>query len=215
MPGGWVGWAVILTSAAVFIVLNLLRNKDEARRRPPVRRETESTDDDAPPSERRQPITDFDRYLQDFQRRRQAKDGGQQRPKPQPVARLAQPIDRRTRRPAPVPVARPAARSTVDAPLSQRPAPSRNEPIPYAIPVDEAPPPRAIPAPTSVPIAAFPTVPVAATARAIGQAGIARPKVRSDSFVALLQSKQSLRNIMILREILDPPLSKRRRSLGS
>jgi len=213
MPGGMLGWAILLVVVGAFILMNLFRNKEEARRRRPPLRETEPEDTDNPPRQQKEPLTDFDRYLQDFQRRRQGREGGGGRPRPKPAPRPAQPAESRARRPAPIPAQRPA-RSTVDAPLLHRPTPAEDEVIPYAIPIGiPATPARAMPVVVSAaPVQAFPVTPAGApAARGVGAVRSPRPAVKRDSFLALLASRQTLRNVIILREILDPPLSKRQR----
>jgi hypothetical protein len=216
MPGGLFGWAILLTAVGVFILLNLFRNKEEARRRRPPARGPRPIDADDPSGRRQEPVTDFDRYLQDFQRRRRTSGTGEQKPRPQPPVRPAQPVQNRPRRAAPESERRSPTRSSVDSPLARQSAsgPLQTEVIPYAIPVGElAPPPRVTLEPIRiVPAKAFPVTPPAPrAARGVGAAPLPRPVAKDESFLALLQSRQTLRNVIILREILDPPLSKRRR----
>jgi hypothetical protein len=213
MPGGWLGWAILLTVVGAFILMNLFRNKEEARRRRSPLRETGPDEEDNPPRQQQEPLTDFDRYLQDFQRRRQGREGGGGKPRPRPVPRPIQSVESRARRASSGSERRPP-RSTVDAPLPRRPTAAGSEAIPYAIPVETpAIPARAIPVVVPVaPAPAFPATPSGApAARGISVARSSRPVAKVYSFLGLLQSRQTLRNLIILREILDPPLSKRRR----
>jgi hypothetical protein len=213
MPGGWLGWAILLTVVGAFILMNLFRNKEEARRRRPSVREIGPEDEDKPPRQQPEPLTDFDRYLQDFQRRRQGREGGPGRPRPRPAPRPIQSPENRARRAAPASERRPQ-RSTVDAPLPRRPTTADAEVIPYAIPV-ETPAILARAIPVVIPVApapAFPATPAGApAARGVGGVRSTRPAAQAGTFLGSLQSRQTLRNLVILREILDPPLSKRRR----
>jgi hypothetical protein len=209
-------WAIPLTALGVFIILNLLRNKEEARRRRPPLRESRPEDADEPSGRRQEPVTDFDRYLQDFQRRRRATERGEQRPRLQPPVRRDQTAQSRPRR-ANTASSRPSApRASVDAPLARQSTarPLQTDVIPYALPVNE--PTSLLPAALApipvTPATAFPVIPTAPpVARGAGTTSMLRPGVAQGSFKALLQSRQNLRSAIILREILDPPLSKRRR----
>jgi hypothetical protein len=215
MPG-WPVMTILLIAAGTFILLNLLRSREETRRpRPPVRGGARSESED--PQERRQPpLTDLDRFLQEVHRRRTAEEADA---KAEPPPRRTDPEQVSPRRSMPEPVARvslpPTRRSprSGDRPTSRRSgAPTaREEVIPLAVAVEETtarsraqsgPEPSATAFPSSPP--PIPTV------RAVQSVAAPGAKGRQDkSFLAFLSSRQSLRNAVILREIFDPPLCKR------
>jgi len=206
----WQIWIILLIAAGTFILLNLLRSREEARRQPPRARNSARRASDESEGGRQEPITDLDRFLREVHSRRSAAGAeppaarpAPERPRkssPLPTGRVAPPPKRRS--------GRPEERSTTRrSNVSETPL----EAIPVAIAVEV--PVRAEPQPsTPNPYVvgfpgASPMPPAPSTAGPIA-ASMSRPG--QGAFVGLLSSRQSLRDVMILREIFDPPLCKRR-----
>src|ERR1700736_2238034 len=101
-------WAILLTAAGVFILLNLLRTKEESRRRGPPQGGAPVAEDN-PQARREPPMTDLDRFLQEVHRRRVAAEGEEPR-----EDRPVRPVERVTippRRPTPTSTSRPSPAS--------------------------------------------------------------------------------------------------------
>jgi hypothetical protein len=205
------GWplAILLTAAGAFILLNLLRSKEEARRRRPVQGSAREQDDN-PERKRQAPVTDLDRFLQEVHRRRRQAEGEEATPQPrvEPVIVVRPPA--RPDRVGPIPGRRPA-RSRERQPARRSDA-AAFEAIPVAIAVEE---PRSAARSGPEPSATvFPASPPALPAvRAVQSVEASRSGARrGKSFFALLNSRQALRDAIVLREILGPPLCKRDRT---
>jgi hypothetical protein len=141
---------------------------------------------DGAPPRKAERVTDLDRFLREVHRRRQMGDRAEERPEP----------SERRREPEPPPVRRPAP---------------RQEEIPVVLPVQEVVRAEPVaPAPALRVIAAppLPDVPSDKSDRPPAQ----RPELTAlGSLRRLLQSREGMRTAMILREVLGPPLSRRRR----
>jgi hypothetical protein len=212
----WTIWTILLIAAGTFILLNLLRSREETRgQRTPMRRGAQN-DADESRGKRQPPLTDLDRFLQEVHRRRTAEgpeaetetpvrrpepeQSGRRASSPAPVARAALPPSRRSR---------PAGERS----SSRRSGTSQTqeEVIPLAIAVEE-PAGRSRgqsgPEPSSTVFPGSP--PPLPSVKAVQSVAAPGSKKRQDnSFLALLSSRQSLRNAIIVREILDPPICKR------
>jgi hypothetical protein len=167
----------------------------------------------------RRPVTDLDRFLEEARRRRETAERGRSasppaETAPEPQQRVARPPllqDRPSRepprrpRPAPsTPSRRPAAEVPVALPVAR----------PVTIPVPEPSIPTAVVVPIAEPI------PPPADAAEVSPAGVHpdAPHKRSPvltpvlaQVAALLRSPQSAGAALVLREIFDQPLCRRRR----
>jgi hypothetical protein len=198
MPG-WPVMTILLIAAGTFILLNLLRNREETRRQRPPMRDGIRNEADDPRPRREPPLTDLDRFLQEVHRRRTSESA---EAKPEPP-----------RRPVPAPRVAPSAsrRSSRAGERATSRSSAREEVIPLAIAVDtpaDRPRNQGVPEPGVI---AFPGSPVAPpTVTTIQRVGATGVKKRQDtSFLRFLSSRSSLRDAVILREIFDPPLCKR------
>jgi hypothetical protein len=210
----WGIWTILLIAAGTFILLNLLRSREELRRQRPLSRGGSSRDAEGSEARKQPPLTDLDRFLQEVHRRRNA-DETESAPKPA----VRQPASGRTgnRSSAPqpaVPVGRRSPRAGERTP-SRRPSASRaqEEVIPLAIAVEE---PagrgkvRSVPEPAAAAFPSSPPPPPAVLLSAKPAVVSVSGKQQDRTFLAFLSSRQSLRDAVILREIFDPPLCKRR-----
>jgi hypothetical protein len=212
----WPIWTILLIAAGTFILLNLLRSRDEIRRQRPPMRGGSPSDTDESQSRKQAPVTDLDRFLQEVHRRRST-EGAEIAA--EPPARRSIPERVSTRSATPDPAARAALPPSRRSPRSGDRIPSRRsgtseaqvEAIPLAIAVEEptgrsraqsGPEPSATVFPGSPP--PLPSVKAVQSVAAVGSKG-----KQDKSFLALLSTRQSLRNAVILREIFDPPLCKR------
>jgi hypothetical protein len=220
------GWEVLLVPAiaiGVWVLGTLIKNatNQDTDKLPP------RVPPDRPPAPRRPapPGTDLDRFLREVNRRKQA--GEQPAPRPKPLA----PPPQAARRTAPAPPPRPVRPAGPAARPPARPAPvppSRRpplQPVPVAepVPVLEVVPLEeerrgASPGPTwqqpPQPPAALPAVVPGKAVPAGQQFPVGAGRTVSPALAtvhALLRSPQGLRSVMVLREILDPPLSMRGR----
>lgn len=202
----WVKWAIPLVVVAVIILSNLGkaiqdRQKRTQRNPPPPRPDDGS---EPPPARPRGTAANVERYLEGINRRRfeaerRKRETSQPRETPPPV---------RSARPAPpplppVPVLAPPLVAPVRLVGQERPAPplpqrraSEREAVAKA-----PPPPTPAPAPEAAPAHQAPAGPLVASAIA--------PGLRD-----LLKNPQSLRVAIMLREVLDPPLSRRGKRQG-
>jgi hypothetical protein len=231
---GWELWLVPLVAIGIWILGTLLRGSNASNEEKEASRQMGAggpRDRPGMGDRQRRPAQaggDLDRFLREVQRRKQ---GGEARPaqaaRPLPVARpveprrpaappRVEPLPRATARPAPAPPAprRPAPRPPAP---SRQPAarPRFEEPIPVVEIVEEA---QAGPVwqGTAVPSAPVQVVSVATEARLTSQQAfdLGRGKGVSPALAqlaALLRTPQGLRNAMLLREILAPPLCHRQR----
>jgi hypothetical protein len=208
--GGWEIWLALIGAAAVWIVGHLLRQGAQADEKGDQARQGERRPPGRPPGAgpRQPPRTELDRFLQEVNRRKQmAEERG--RP-PQPAARS----ERRPVRPQPAPAERPPARRMVEPiqevipvepPRPQLDPTRRVEPAPVVALAD--PDPRSAggtaAAPAPVLLAAVPTA-FPPTRRQAQSPALRR-------LGAMFRSKENLCAAMMLREILDRPISHRRR----
>ncbi|MBM4068698.1 MAG: hypothetical protein FJ271_07105 [Planctomycetes bacterium] len=207
----WLKLIIPLIFVAVWIISQLAKNKEQAagRAKPPPL----PLDDEEAPRARRS-ASEVDRFLEEVRRRRARAEGRTDspavadRPRSKPIAQRPPP------RPAPEP-----ARSL--PPLAQVPPPL---PIPsLATPTLPLPAPPPLPAPRkATPVTSSSRLPQAEIAIAevvsadrlapLVAGTVARP-ARSPAVMQalnLLGSRQSLVAAIVLREILGPPVSKRK-----
>jgi hypothetical protein len=198
---------------AVFILANLFRVPEERRQEGPRPARGPITPRSDPAG---QPTTDLDRFLAEVQRRRQAGErqpasvpepeptASAERPRP-PAPPAPPPARRRPRAPMPPPPRRQVVAVPV-GPSALPPVPVTVEPAP-ALPAPPAPPPlpaAVVAAPVPAEPAAPPPPPPPPTAKRgrTLSAGLAQ-------LAAMLNSPQSLRNAVLLREIFGEPLCRR------
>jgi hypothetical protein len=198
MKDNWVVVGILFAiSIAVWIFVNLFRNREE----------------DQHSTRPRRPASDLDNFLAEIERRKRRAEASRERPAP-PQA-IAVPPPRRAappqRPPSPrSPAARPPAARPVVVPLQ------RVEPIsPVLLEVVE---PVARPLP-SAPSQRLPEVlPVSPQAPAQGPAPaailLAAETPPAGTLQDLLRTPQSLRTVLLLREVLGPPVCRRRLGNG-
>jgi len=234
---GWDFWWVVpLLAVGFWIIGTLLRNSSSAARdkdtqeanrgapqRPGQQRPGQPDRPLGPPRRPQQSSADLDRFLQEVSRRKQ---GAAAPPPPEVVVRPAEQPRRPTAsRPAPTSrpaPARPAAPPRPAAPRSKKPPTGRPlvvEPLPVleVVPVPEEPTSTAPREQWAEPVQA-----AVVTGTTIG-AGLTQPTFAAEAgtpravpprlaqILGLLKTPQQLRAAMVLREVLDPPLCKRRR----
>jgi hypothetical protein len=218
----WQAWIVPVIALGVWILSHLLRGNEQDKKAPPRGRQPGEN----PPGRAKEPLTDLDRFLREVNRRRQNAEERRTGPaaKP-PIVLTAQPIVERPRPSVPKP-ARPAPPQRRQA-ARPVPAPSKSatpkfQPEPLTVLPADGKTEHAIPLPASeqTPLA-FPTsseIIRIATPAALATAAKMAPAIRQASttstpppFLTLLSSAENLRTAIVLREIFDPPLSKRRR----
>jgi hypothetical protein len=180
---GWEVLVIPIIGVAVWIISTVIRGAEEAKR-------------GGPPPGRKRPekVTDLDRFLRDVQRRREAAEREERRPSRVEREEEEERIERR----------RPQLRPSQTAPVVEEAIPVviPVEPVPVAQPVVVAPVLRTIEAPP-LPVMAAPVGPAPSPPR--------RPPVVAAAGVReLLRSRDGLRKVMILREVLGPPLALRR-----
>jgi hypothetical protein len=235
---GWEIWLVPVAALAFWIIGTLLRNSSAAGRdkdtqeanrgvpqRPgPQQRPGQPDRPLGPPRRAQQSSADLDRFLQEVSRRKQGAAAPRPaEPAPRPVEQPRRPTASR-----PAPTSRPAAAPRPAAParpVAQRPTkptrarPAVVEPIPVVevLPVQEEPASTAPREQWAAPVQA-----AVVTGTAVG-AGLTQPTFAAEAgavraipprlaqIVALLKTPQQLRAAMVLREVLDPPLSMRRK----
>jgi hypothetical protein len=184
--GNW-EW-ILPVLLGIWFLINLIRKADEERRS----REKAAAGDRPAPRPRRPPPEDIDRFLEEVNRRR--RQSTERRPGtegPRPVVAVPAPAPPVRPRPSPRP-------QPTRQPPPRQPAPAVAEvvvAVPAEIPV--------IPAPQWAPPPG-PGTPQPA-------AGEGKAKAAPVSLGMLLRAPQNLRNAILLREILDPPLCRRRR----
>jgi hypothetical protein len=219
---------IVLIPLAVWIASSIFKTDDErpgsrpagAGQRPPVQR---------------RPVTDLERFLEEARRRREMADRRVQQPEPPAPPRPVPPRESRPqvtpeRRPARTPPSSQSRRRPVDGPIVRtsrppvllepvpegpsvvltpqrlevpRPEPRRPDP-PRPAPVE---PVRSMPIPEPTPVltllTGLPTIP-AATSRSTPPPALAQ-------LVELLRSPSSAGTAIVLREVFDLPLCRRRR----
>lgn len=184
----WEVWLVPLIAMAVWILGSLLRGGAEERKRGSPRADAGDRLQRRP-QQRSQ--SDLERFLEDVHRRRQGtEEPSTEGPPPvavepartKPVAPRRVPAPPVVRKPKPKP---PAVRATVAEVVAAMEAA-----LPVALPVNEA----------------------------VGPASSSKPAPRaspkqaaSPALMAMLRTPAALRNAIILQEIFDPPLCRRRR----
>jgi hypothetical protein len=215
----WFFWLLPVIALGIWILSNLLTNREEEKRPArPVRRPAAGDESGRP----QQPVlTDLDRFLQEVNRRRQAAEAraanpAQARPPvpaPVPIAERPARVPRPEPAPPrvrPVPTSQPARRSTPRPSPPVRRSSTRDEP-PLALPVEVV----VARASDRVPERAAIIFPAAAPAPVAppNSPEEAPPPVRrsqsSGSLRELLTSRDSVRTAIVLREIFDPPLAAR------
>jgi len=208
----WVKWLIPLIALAVWIISNLARNREEPRR--PARPSTPAGGSGEPPngprSGPRRSSAEIDEFLQEVRRRREANEQRKaarkapvkpearrpvETPRPRPSLAMPEPVTP----PAPPPPApaAPAFITTLPRVPGAAPGVAREEVVVARVISEPAPVPAAIPA---TPAPALP-VPV----RRLG------PPAAPRQILQMLRNPQSLARAIVLREILEGPLSRRPR----
>jgi hypothetical protein len=212
---GWELLALLVAGAAVWILGNLLRNSTEAERQAAA---------DAAARGRRPPqVTsgELDQFLREVQRRKQqaeqkaapAQEPARKAPVPPPQAQARQP-ERRPTQPAPsrAPRRAPGQQLPPSRPRAARPAVERAEPVvlevvPVVEVVEPAVPTSMVwedtPATTGVAEKTSPALALRPTDKRAVPPALAQ-------LATMLRSPQNLQMSIVLREILDPPLCRRR-----
>jgi hypothetical protein len=205
----WAVWLILLIPVAVSILSLLFKSKEEPKRdgrlRPPP-----TARPGGPTRPGRRPVSDIDQFLEEINRRR--REAAERRrpteptaaPTPPPIVERPAPPppipQREPLRPVPVPPPRLPRRPERERPLPTRirERPLQPEPVLVAEPVPPPPP----PAPPAPPAPAVPAV--------LGTYVVTRPPSPAlTQLVTMLRSPQSLRTAILLREIFDPPVSRR------
>ncbi len=191
----WAVWLILLIPVAVSILSLLFRPTKEEPRRPNVPGRGPG------PRPARRSVSDIDQFLEEINRRR--REAAERRRAPEPVAVPIPPVEQRPvpppPRPVPPPVARPARRPERERALPPRVRPRVPEPervivaeeVVVAVPVEK-------PAEAAGARITFPIKRPRPTSRALEQ------------IFPLLRDPQGLRSAIVLREILDGPVCRRR-----
>lgn len=217
----WEIWLVPLIAMAVWILGSLLRGNVEDRQRNNNGPQRPNPREPGPQEGRpRKPATDLEKFLEEVHRRRQATEKGEDEPSqepPRPIPVVEKPVSRPQPRIVPAPLRQPpqpkrTQRTAAPTVRRTRPRQSMEEPVVLDVVVVQEPqpplvqpvaPPSVIPSGDVVVMSAAlrtpPTTPRSST-----------PRV-TPSLAALLSSRQNLRNAFILKEIFDPPLSRRKK----
>lgn len=203
----WSVVMILIIALGVMILGSLFRGSEPERK--------DGRADDAAAGRPRRSANDLDRFLNEIQRRRQA---GGRAPQP-PAAEGGRPAERRSSRPpqaVPVPTARPSEQSRRRPPRPQTPSSRVPAPTPVVEAIRTALPPLAEPmvAQVVVPLDRPPLAAPAAALPAAAPPPSVRERARSPALTqltAMLRSPRQMRAAIILREILNPPLSQRRR----
>jgi hypothetical protein len=214
--GGWEVWLVLIVGAAVWIVGHLLKQsaEEDSKRgpRPPV---PPNRRPGAPPGQqpgRPQSSSELDRFLQEVARRKQAAEQqrGREAAQKQQARRPARPgqqtSDRSPRRradvvPEVIAVEPVRQRATVDRALETT--------VPVAQPARRVEPPATV-FPAEVVEVLLPAAP-AASARLFPATRRQTASPTLQKLAGMLHNKDDLRAGILLREILERPLSRRRR----
>jgi hypothetical protein len=213
--GGWELWGVLIVGAAVWILGHLLRQgAEEENRRGPGRPPPPARRPDRPPGHPGrppQPSTELDRFLQEVARRKQAVE--QQRSRE--AAQKQQQQARRQVRPRPETSDRPPRRRGAEAVPEVLPVepirrpPSVERPLETRVPVAQ--PVRRVEAPPPVVAAEVAEVLPAASARVFPPTARQAPAPALQKLAAMLRTRDDLQAAIMLREVLDRPISRRRR----
>src|SRR5262245_7228541 len=201
----WIKWLIPLIALAVWVLSNLARNREEPRR--PTRSSPPAGGSGDPPSTpRRRSSAEIDEFLQEVRRRREVNE--QRKVKKAPA-------NQEPRRPVEAPRARP----------------SLSIPEPVMPPAPPPPPPPVVP----VPAISLPRIPTASTlakeeivvARVVSEpvkpaqrtvqpaptvtvtARRIGPPATPKQILQMLRNPQALARAIVLREIFEPPLSRR------
>ncbi len=193
----WLKLLIPIIAVAVYIISQLAANQQN--RRKPAPRPLPPPDDFEPPRERR-PSPDLEKFLEEVRQRKEEKDRRQEaeaeeppRRQPEPRRRLPVTTKPPRRRDEPVIVVQPASLPAGSS--------SRTVTMPSSVPAGVAPvqatqapppPPQALHRPEALPT----RTPQSASVKMVGE---------------LLKNRQALSAALLLREILGPPLSRRRR----
>lgn len=217
MGGDWIKWLIPLIAVAVWVLTTMVRNREEPRR--PVRPGTPPADGGEPPPggpRPRRSAAEIEEFLQEVRRRREA---GEQRkkkipareeprrerepPRTRPSLTAAEPMAPPPPPPAPAslsPAPRPRERRDV-TPLASTVVPAREEVVVARV-VEPAPSAPSAYSVSSAPAAVGALLP---HGRARGLRG------GPAQLLQMLRQPQSLAAAIVLREILEPPVSRRRR----
>jgi hypothetical protein len=212
MPFAAFDWPILIIPAiglVVWLVSALFRNATEPPKKPPLPQRPPVREPEEP---RRQTSSDLDRFIAETRRQREADERRAQRP-PQPARPQRRPIllEEVEDEPRPRPAPRP--------PMSQpRPVPPRPTPTfvpvvrPARVPVLEIAELAAAPVLPGLPQTVLPTMPEQPT----GPVDVLK---REEAFVSpllrdiqeMLKSPKSAQLALVLREVFDQPLCRRRR----
>jgi hypothetical protein len=218
---------ILLVPLGVWILSSVFKNEDE---RPGARQGGSPR-----PAAQRRPVTDLERFLEEARRRREMAD---RRPQPEAEA-LQRPTPSREVRPAPTPERRPVRTPPPPPPRRRQvegPAPRTTRPPVLLEPVPDSPsvvlvtprletprpeplradpqrsmpvePVRSMPVPLPTPVV---TVTPALAAIPILESSRATPSPALAQLVELLRSPSSAGTAIVLREVFDQPLCRRRR----
>jgi hypothetical protein len=179
---GWEVLVIPIIGVAVWIISTVLRGAEEAKRgAQPGRKKPEK-------------VTDLDRFLREVQRRRESAEREEQRSRQVEREEEEERVERRPR------------------PQPSRPAPVVEEAIPVVIPVEAvAVAPPIVAAPVLRTIEAPPLPVMLAEPAPAPPTTPRRQPVAAAGLREMLRSRDGLRKVMILREVLGPPLALRRR----
>ncbi len=206
--GDWVGLLIPLIIAAVWILNQLVKNREDPRRKPPP---LPAPGEDEPGPRPRRTASDVDKFLDEVRRRRARAEGReasapvQAPPRRRPPVRQPVPEVQRTfpppsQVPPPLPRTRPPAPPFSSSLPAPRIPPREDILVAEVVSLSPAPAHRLTglaPAPVLVPVPAV---------RATASTPLAET-------LSLLKKRQTLAAAVVLREIFGPPLSARTGSI--
>ncbi len=201
----WAIWLILLIPVAVSILSLLFRPpKEEPRPGPRMRPNAQEGPGNRPP---RRSVSEIDQFLEEINRRRReaAERRRASEPTPLPVPPPeAKPVPPPPPRPVPPPVSKPRR------PERPRPVPPRRrEPVPEVVRV-VVPEPAPLPF-QEPPLPALPAEVPALPLPTFLESYRRPPSLALVQLAPLLSSMQTLRSAILLREILDRPISQRPR----
>jgi hypothetical protein len=195
----WVQWLIPLVALAVYILSNLAKGQEESRTnrlpRPPRSDEAVETAELAEPPRQRRSQEEIDRFLEEVRRRKKTIEPPQNKPLSRPTTAPSQ------ERPRPVPPPLPKVKLP-PPPLPERPRPG-DAPRPATKPPSRKREPEPIPVVEALEVTHVPLQPPPA---------LVGPLVNSlalQNLKSLLANRQTMATAILLKEILDVPLSKR------
>jgi hypothetical protein len=209
----WTAWIIPLIALAVWVISNLAKNAQEQQRRP--NRPTPGTppaNPNAPEASGPKPqrtAAEIEDFLREVRRRREVADGKKTKKviPPPPPPRPVQPVRSRPSLEAPIPMAVPIRPDRPDRPQATPATPRRENQAPLPIPVAE----EVVVAQVAPSAYAGPST-VSAPRTNMGrgvQLGVSSGA--AGHFLKLLRDPQSMKTAIMLREILDKPISRRGR----